>query len=156
MGQVFSKYFRFRCYSFPRMLNTHYSDLLERIECCGLDWSGSGRYSSCELGNEPSVSIKCWETTEWLHNLWPLEWYSAPQLAIGRRIERTQPHPTPNKRQWGRSREVNTNLWTETRRDLTDAAYSNLSLSKWLSLLEVGTGRHMQYHVTRDESRLTQ
>jgi hypothetical protein len=25
------------------------------------------------------VSIKCWESTEWLHNLWPLEWYSAPQ-----------------------------------------------------------------------------
>jgi hypothetical protein len=33
--------------------------------------------SSCERGNEPSGSIKCWETTEWLHNLWPLEWYSA-------------------------------------------------------------------------------
>jgi hypothetical protein len=28
--------------------------------------------SSCELGNEPSGSIKCWETTEWLHNLRPL------------------------------------------------------------------------------------
>jgi hypothetical protein len=36
------------------------------------------RESSCELGNEPLGSIKCWETTEWLHNLWPLEWYSAP------------------------------------------------------------------------------
>jgi hypothetical protein len=24
-------------------------------------------------------SIKCWEATKWLHNLWPLEWYSAPQ-----------------------------------------------------------------------------
>jgi hypothetical protein len=35
--------------------------------------------SSCELGNGPSGSIKCWETTEWLHNLWPPEWYSAPQ-----------------------------------------------------------------------------
>jgi hypothetical protein len=35
--------------------------------------------SSCELGNELSGSIKCWETTEWLHNLWPLERYSAPQ-----------------------------------------------------------------------------
>jgi hypothetical protein len=32
--------------------------------------------SSCEVGNEPSGSIKCWECTEWLHNLWPLEWYS--------------------------------------------------------------------------------
>jgi hypothetical protein len=36
--------------------------------------------SSCELVYEPSGSIKCWESTEWLHNLWPLEWYSAPQL----------------------------------------------------------------------------
>jgi hypothetical protein len=34
--------------------------------------------SSCELGNELSGSIKCWETAEWLHNLWPLERYSAP------------------------------------------------------------------------------
>jgi hypothetical protein len=38
--------------------------------------------SSCELGNEPSVSIKCWESTEWLHNLWPLERYSAPQSQL--------------------------------------------------------------------------
>jgi hypothetical protein len=49
-------------------------DLLrDRIECCGLDWSGSGYVqveSSCERGNEPSGSIKCWESTEW---------YSAPQ-----------------------------------------------------------------------------
>jgi hypothetical protein len=34
--------------------------------------------SSCERGNEPSGSIKCWETAEWLHNLWPLERYSVP------------------------------------------------------------------------------
>jgi hypothetical protein len=27
--------------------------------------------SSCKLDNEPSGSIKCWETTEWLHKLWP-------------------------------------------------------------------------------------
>jgi hypothetical protein len=55
---------------------------MDRIEYCGLDWSGSGWVqleSSCKLGNEPSGSIKYWETTEWLHNLWPLEWYSAPQ-----------------------------------------------------------------------------
>jgi hypothetical protein len=38
--------------------------------------------SSCELGNEPSGSIKCWESTEWLHNLWPLEWYSAPKSKL--------------------------------------------------------------------------
>jgi hypothetical protein len=29
--------------------------------------------SSCERCNEPSGCIKCWETTEWLHNLWPPE-----------------------------------------------------------------------------------
>jgi hypothetical protein len=34
----------------------------------------------CERGIEPLGSIKCCETTEWLHNLWPLEWYSDPQL----------------------------------------------------------------------------
>jgi hypothetical protein len=47
----------------------------------GLVWLriGTGGESSCELGNEPSSSIKCWESTEWLHNLWPVEWYSAPQ-----------------------------------------------------------------------------
>jgi hypothetical protein len=28
---------------------------------------------------ECSGSIKCWESTEWLHNLRPLKWYSAPQ-----------------------------------------------------------------------------
>jgi hypothetical protein len=38
--------------------------------------------SSCERGNELSGSIKCWETTEWLHNWWPLEWYSAPHSFI--------------------------------------------------------------------------
>jgi hypothetical protein len=49
-----------------------------------VDWIGlaQDRYrweSSCELGNELSGSIKCSESTELLHNLWPLEWYSAPQ-----------------------------------------------------------------------------
>jgi hypothetical protein len=57
-------------------------DLLE-IGLSVVDWIGLAqdryRYSSCKLGNEPSGSIKCWETTEWLHNVWPLEWYSAPQ-----------------------------------------------------------------------------
>jgi hypothetical protein len=38
--------------------------------------------SSCELGNEPSDYQKCWETTEWLHNLWPVEWYSAELVSI--------------------------------------------------------------------------
>jgi hypothetical protein len=25
-------------------------------------------------GNEISGSIECWETIEWLHNLWPVKW----------------------------------------------------------------------------------
>jgi hypothetical protein len=48
---------------------------------CRLDWSGLGYgqvESSFEFGIEPSGSIKCWETTEWLHSLWPLEKCSAP------------------------------------------------------------------------------
>jgi hypothetical protein len=53
-------------------------DLLE-IGLSVVDWIGLAqdryRYSSCEHGNETSGSIKCWDTTEWLHNLWPLEWY---------------------------------------------------------------------------------
>jgi hypothetical protein len=50
-------------------------DLLE-IVLGGVDWTGLE--SSCDCGNEPLGSRKCWETTEWLHNLSPLEWYSAP------------------------------------------------------------------------------
>jgi hypothetical protein len=37
----------------------------------GLDWPGSGQgqvENSCECGNEPLGSIKCWKTIEWLHN----------------------------------------------------------------------------------------
>jgi hypothetical protein len=51
-------------------------DLLEIGVWTGLVWL---RIGTGELGNEPSGSIKCWESTEWLHNLWPLERYSAPQ-----------------------------------------------------------------------------
>jgi hypothetical protein len=59
-------------------------DLLE-IGLGDVDWIGLAqdryrwRESSYERGNEPSGSIKCWETTEWLYSLWPLEWYSAPK-----------------------------------------------------------------------------
>jgi hypothetical protein len=40
-------------------------DLLE-IGLNVVDWIGlaQDRYRWSELGNEPSVSIKCWETTE--------------------------------------------------------------------------------------------
>jgi hypothetical protein len=37
------------------------------MEWCGVDWSGSGYgpvESSCESGNEPTGSIKCWEVLE--------------------------------------------------------------------------------------------
>jgi hypothetical protein len=33
---------------------------------------------SCEHGDEPSGSIKCWEVLEWLHNWWLLKKGSAP------------------------------------------------------------------------------
>jgi hypothetical protein len=54
-------------------------DLLE-IGLSVLDWISlaQDRYR-CKLGNEPSGSIKCWESTEWLHKLWALKWYSSPQ-----------------------------------------------------------------------------
>jgi hypothetical protein len=44
--------------------------------------------SSCELGNEPSGSIKCWEYTEWMHNLWTLEWYSQIPRILARQLLR--------------------------------------------------------------------
>jgi hypothetical protein len=58
-------------------------DLLE-IGLGGVDWIGlaQDRYRRKALVNSVMnlrVSIKCWETTEWLHNLWPVKWYSAPQ-----------------------------------------------------------------------------
>jgi hypothetical protein len=46
--------------------------ILERQDGGGVDWvglAGQGQVeSSCESGNEPSDSIKCWETIERLHN----------------------------------------------------------------------------------------
>jgi hypothetical protein len=49
-----------------------------------VDWIGldQDRYRWRALVNSVMnlrILQKCWETTEWLHNLWPLEWYSAPQ-----------------------------------------------------------------------------
>jgi hypothetical protein len=37
-------------------------------------WLNIGQVeSSCECNNEPSGSMKCWETIKWLQNWWPLE-----------------------------------------------------------------------------------
>jgi hypothetical protein len=48
----------------------------------GLDRSGSGYgglvEGSCEHGDEPSGSLKCWEVPEWLHNWQLLKKGSAP------------------------------------------------------------------------------
>jgi hypothetical protein len=47
------------------------TDLRDRIGWCGLARSGSGYGpldDSCEHGDEPSISIKCWGILEWLHN----------------------------------------------------------------------------------------
>jgi hypothetical protein len=50
-------------------------------------WNGAGwmdlaqdwdQWSSCEHGNEPSGSIKCWKVLELLHNLRLLKKGSAP------------------------------------------------------------------------------
>jgi hypothetical protein len=40
-----------------------------------LGWIGLAQdsYSSCQLGNEPSGSVKCWESIEWLQSWWPLQ-----------------------------------------------------------------------------------
>jgi hypothetical protein len=47
----------------------------------GLDPSGSGYgpvEGSCEHGDEPSSSMKCWAVLEWLHNWQLLKKGSAP------------------------------------------------------------------------------
>jgi hypothetical protein len=41
------------------------------VDCIGFDWRGLGKEqveSSCECGNKPLGSIKCWETIQSLHN----------------------------------------------------------------------------------------
>jgi hypothetical protein len=40
------------------------------IEYDGMDWIGLAQHGgkgSCERGNEPSDSKKCWEVFEWIH-----------------------------------------------------------------------------------------
>jgi hypothetical protein len=49
----------------------------------GVDWTGLAQdrdqlEGSCEHGNEPSGSIKCWEVLEWLQNWQLLRQGSAP------------------------------------------------------------------------------
>jgi hypothetical protein len=60
-------------------------DLL-RIGLSVVDWIGLAQdrywWRARELCNEPWGSIKCWESTEWLHNLRPLEWCSAAQSSL--------------------------------------------------------------------------
>jgi hypothetical protein len=54
---------------------------LSEIGLSVVDWIGltQDKHRWRALGNELWGSIKCWESTEWLHNLWPLKWYSALQ-----------------------------------------------------------------------------
>jgi hypothetical protein len=63
-------------------------DLVDRMGWCGLDWSGSGQgqvESSCEHGNEFSGSVKCWKTTELLHNkhCFPMSYVDHDGLFLG-------------------------------------------------------------------------
>jgi hypothetical protein len=47
-----------------------------QMEYYGLDWCASEQGQverSCECGNEPLGSIKCWECIGWMHNWWPLK-----------------------------------------------------------------------------------
>jgi hypothetical protein len=45
-----------------------------------LVWFKIGKAESTyEIVNEPSGSMKCWESTEWVLNVLPLDRYSAPQ-----------------------------------------------------------------------------
>jgi hypothetical protein len=53
---------------------------LTEIEWGGVDWNGLNlvRDKWRALVNEPSGSIKCWETIQRLYNLWPLKKRSGP------------------------------------------------------------------------------
>jgi hypothetical protein len=64
-----------------RWIDNIQMDLLE-IGVSVVDWIGlaQDRYRRKALVNSVmNLRVPCWETTEWLHNLRPLEWYSAPQ-----------------------------------------------------------------------------
>jgi hypothetical protein len=54
-----------------------------KIDVREIRWDGSGSgqgpvEGSCEHGDEPSDSLKCWEVLEWLHNWQLLRNGSAP------------------------------------------------------------------------------
>jgi hypothetical protein len=56
---------------------------LREIGWDGVDWvdlvqDKGPLEGSCEHGDEPSGSIKCWEVLEWLHNCWLLKKGSTP------------------------------------------------------------------------------
>jgi hypothetical protein len=57
-------------YSWPSIIRMIKS---RRMRCAGhvAGWDHVER--SFEFGDEPSGSIKWWDTFEWLHNWWPLE-----------------------------------------------------------------------------------
>jgi hypothetical protein len=48
---------------------------LGEVGCGDVEWIGLVEQVECycEFGIEPSSSMKCWETIEWLHNCRPLE-----------------------------------------------------------------------------------
>jgi hypothetical protein len=51
---------------------------LREIGWDGVDWVDLAQEGSCEHGDEPSGSLKCWEMLEWLHNWRFLKKGSAP------------------------------------------------------------------------------
>jgi hypothetical protein len=65
-----------------RLVDNIKMDLLE-IGWGGVDWIGlaQDREKWRALVNAVMTipgSIKCWETIKWLHDWWPLEWFSVP------------------------------------------------------------------------------
>jgi hypothetical protein len=51
---------------------------LREVGWDSMDWIDMSLEGSCEQGNEPSGSIKCWEVREWLHKWLFLKKASAP------------------------------------------------------------------------------
>jgi hypothetical protein len=64
-----------------RWIDNIKKDLLE-IGVSVVDWIGLAQDSyrwRALVNSVMNLRVKMLGTTEWLHNLWPLEWYSAPQ-----------------------------------------------------------------------------